>query len=99
MEAVHWRVMKDPIKVAPSQIEELQELMANRIDKKTCDPDHAGRRRNGKLQFNRPIQTTTRDHRVVFCECVDWPSKQTEDQRWCAKPDSVRGVTPYVPKN
>mmetsp|Transcript_31743 Transcript_31743/g.45125 ORF Transcript_31743/g.45125 Transcript_31743/m.45125 type:complete len:115 (+) Transcript_31743:107-451(+) len=98
--------MKDPIRVAPSQIELLERLTYNRIDPVTCQEDTAGRLRDVTnsnnssdsnstsvvVDVNRPIQTTTNKHRVVFCECVDWVSKRERDQEWCQRPMKERGV-------
>lgn len=96
-EVVHWRVMKDPIKVAPRQIELLEKLTKRRIDPVTCERDTAARKRmdgSGKVDNTRPIQLTTRKHKVVFCECVDWESKKAADQEWCRLPMEERGVQP-----
>lgn len=105
LEEVHWRVMKDPIRVAPSQIAWLERLTANRIDPTTCEPSTAGRRRdpsdenNITVDVNRPIQSTTNSHKLVFCECVDWPSRRKRDQEWCKLPISERGVFHYKKSN
>lgn len=101
LEGVHWRVMKDPIKVAPNQIKELERLIANRVDPTTCKRDTAGKPRgngSGAVDVVRPIQTTTKKHDVVFCECVDWKSKQQKDLHWCKLPMKERGVKKLVNK-
>ena len=41
-ETVHWRFMKDPIRVHPRQIAELHRLLARRRDPDTCRLDSAG---------------------------------------------------------
>jgi len=87
-EVVHWRVMKDPIKVHKRQIRELNRLLAWRRSPSganRCQPDTAGvLSRNGKrVALNREIQYYHTQHRKVFCECKDWPSKFEGDQEWC----------------
>ena len=89
----HFRVMKDPIVVPPTQIEELERLLIERIapkdsEFKACEPDHAGAPRKnspGKYDFVRPLQQNHKAHRMVFCECKDWKSVFEEDRRWCAR--------------
>ncbi len=85
---VHWRVMKDPIRVCYRQIEELQRLLAWRVAPKSssplsCKSDTAGRTTGNVVNFNRPLQNTTTMHGQEFCECVDWVSKFSADQNWC----------------
>eukprot|EP00529_Nitzschia_sp_RCC80_P003057 CAMPEP_0113452454 /NCGR_PEP_ID=MMETSP0014_2-20120614/6854_1 /TAXON_ID=2857 /ORGANISM="Nitzschia sp." /LENGTH=1126 /DNA_ID=CAMNT_0000343825 /DNA_START=1476 /DNA_END=4856 /DNA_ORIENTATION=- /assembly_acc=CAM_ASM_000159 len=83
----HWRVMKDPIRVATHQIKELERLLAWRLDGK-CNADTAGRPRQGNpdaVDVTRPLQKLERGHRMVFCECQDWPSKFPEERKWCRK--------------
>eukprot|EP00548_Thalassiothrix_antarctica_P003227 CAMPEP_0194129910 /NCGR_PEP_ID=MMETSP0152-20130528/1095_1 /TAXON_ID=1049557 /ORGANISM="Thalassiothrix antarctica, Strain L6-D1" /LENGTH=886 /DNA_ID=CAMNT_0038824291 /DNA_START=312 /DNA_END=2973 /DNA_ORIENTATION=- len=64
-ETVHYRVMKDPIRIHPIQLAELERLLAWRIAPKgskfnECKPDTAGRQRSGSnrnaVDLNRPIQ-------------------------------------------
>lgn len=98
-EVVHWRVMKEPIKVAPSQIDQLENLIKDRLDPVTCERDTAGRKRqdgSDKVDVNRPIQLTTHKHKLVFCECVDWESKKPGDLEWCKLPMEQRGVMPRI---
>lgn len=93
---VHWRVLKDPIKVAPRQLTALDRLIANRIDPDTCEPYTAGKKRtrNGwRVDVNRPIQTTTDAHRLVFCECRDWRSRAPNDVEYCNLSFEARGVS------
>jgi len=87
--------MKDPIRVAPSQIEALEDLLATRKDPTTCKLETAGKDiGDGRVDVTRPSQTNTRAHRLVFCECVDWPSKKVEDREWCNLSMEERGVLP-----
>jgi hypothetical protein len=83
--------MKDPIRVAPRQIKELNRLLANRLDSASCTLDTAGVDPDTRL---RPVTGDTVDvsrekqyihtqHRMVFCECKDWPSKFPSDKEWC----------------
>ena len=97
MEGVHWRVLKNAIRVAPRQLDALNSLLYNRIDPKTCAHKNAGRlsqlrKKSYKVSFNRPLQTTTRNHELVFCECVDWASKRRSDQAYCELTMKDRGV-------
>lgn len=92
MEVVHWRIMKDPIRVHPRQIVELNRLLAHRRAPKgqlnECKIDTAGILQgdnNEKVKLNRDIQYTHKGHRMVFCECQDWPSVFDGDQQWCKK--------------
>jgi len=83
----HWRVMKDPIRVAKHQITELERLLAWRINGK-CKADTAGKEREGNpdaVDVNRPLQELQKGHRMVFCECQDWPSKFPQERQWCQK--------------
>lgn len=83
----HWRVMKDPIRVAKHQITELERLLAWRINNK-CEPETAGKKRQDKddaVNVNRPVQELQKGHRMVFCECQDWPSKFPQERAWCDK--------------
>lgn len=96
IETVHWRVLKDPIRVAPRQINILDKLFARRLDPVTCQYyQTAGKpreKRPHRVDVNRPTQTTTRAHKVVFCECVDWPSRSEADLQWCGLSTEARGV-------
>jgi len=84
-ETAHWRVLKDPIRVAPHQMRELERLMAWRLGDE-CTVDTAGKPREGNpdaVDVNRPLQSYHKLHRKVFCECKDWPSKFPQDREWC----------------
>lgn len=92
---VHWRVMKDPIRVSPQQITQLENLFLRRLNPNTCLPDTAGKPRDngsGKLDFNRPLQTVRNQHKLVFCECVDWRSEVLNDKAYCNLTMEQRGV-------
>jgi hypothetical protein len=91
-ETVNYRVMKDPIRIHPDQLVELERLLAWRIAPKgsefnECERDTAGRERPGSngdaVDLNRPLQSYHNIHRKVFCECGDWLSKFQEDRDWC----------------
>jgi hypothetical protein len=84
-EFVHWRIMKDPIRVHPRQIVELNRLLAWRRNPTTCDVDTAGVRSpdGNSVKLDRDIQYNHKGHRDVFCECKDWPSKFDGDKEWC----------------
>jgi hypothetical protein len=83
-EIVHWRVMKDPIRVHSRQIAELTRLLASRIDPVSCNADTAGVvKKDGNFSVSREISYTHTQHRKVFCECKDWPSKFESDRNWC----------------
>jgi hypothetical protein len=67
LETVHWRVMRLPIKVAPSQIRALEDLLSQRIDPSTCEAFTAGRPRGGDstaVDVSRPLQSTRPIHWV-----------------------------------
>ena len=84
-DTAHWRVLKDPIRVPPHQIKELERLIAWRRNDK-CEKDTAGHPRPGNpdaVDVNRPVQSYHKLHRKVFCECKDWPSKFQGDRDWC----------------
>ncbi|KAG7372545.1 Eukaryotic-type carbonic anhydrase [Nitzschia inconspicua] len=96
----HWRVMKDPIRIHPRQLKELQRLMADRIAPKgsavnECQPDTAAKvtrdpsnpRKILEVDGARPIMYTSHPHFKTFCECKDWPSKWPEDRKWCEMND------------
>ncbi len=83
----HWRVLKDPIRVAKHQITEMERLLAWRINDQ-CKNDTAGKERGDNpdaVGVNRPLQELQRGHRMVFCECQDWPSKFPAERAWCEK--------------
>mmetsp|Transcript_3495 Transcript_3495/g.6582 ORF Transcript_3495/g.6582 Transcript_3495/m.6582 type:complete len:572 (+) Transcript_3495:230-1945(+) len=89
----HWRVMKDPIRIHPRQLQELQRLIADRISPKgslvsECQPDTAAKvQRDGnkviEVQAARPLMSWHNVHFKTFCECKDWDSKWPEDREWC----------------
>jgi hypothetical protein len=89
----HWRVMKDPIRIHPRQLRELQRLIADRISPKdslvsACQPDTAAKvQRDGNTVINvdtaRPLMSWEKVHFKTFCECKDWGSKWPEDRKWC----------------
>lgn len=84
-ETVHWRNMKDPVKVNKRQIDELNRLLAWRLDPDTCEKNTAGivSDDGNRVNLNRDLQYTHKQHRAVFCECKDWPSKFEGDRAWC----------------
>jgi Eukaryotic-type carbonic anhydrase len=84
-ETVHWRPMKDPIIVHKRQIDELNRLMAWRRDPTTCELNTAGivSADGNRIKANREVQYYHTLHRMVFCECKDWPSKFEGDKKWC----------------
>jgi Eukaryotic-type carbonic anhydrase len=101
-QAVHWRVMKDSIRVAPQQIQQLEQLIARRMNPSTCRLDTAGAIRAGYhgkslklVDVNRPLQITYPAHKAVFCECSNWESKIEKDRLWCKLPREERGVLPH----
>jgi hypothetical protein len=84
-DTVHWRILKDPIQIPPSQLKELERLIAWRLGD-NCESDVAGKPREGNpdaIDINRPVQSFHTLHRMVFCECQDWPSKFPLDRNWC----------------
>ena len=98
LEVVHWRVMKDSIRVPYKQIHQLESMIANRIDPVTCIPDTAGRPRvnnSTMVDVTRPVQTSTSAHKIVYCECLDWESKRPNDQAYCNLTMTERKVRPY----
>jgi hypothetical protein len=100
-EGVHWRVLKDPIKVAPSQLRSIERLMANRIDPVTCKSSTAGTRRfpnrdPRRLAYNRPLQTVTEEHKLMYCECIDFVSRAENDLAYCKLNMTQRGVFNYT---
>jgi hypothetical protein len=88
----HWRVLKDPIKVAPAQIRALELLLMRRVDRATCQRYTAGKVVANTIFVNRPIQTNSIRHQLVFCECEDWVSVSKQDQAYCSLPARERGV-------
>ena len=91
----HWRVMKDPIRIHPRQLEEIKRLIRERIAPSddpvmACQPDTAAKIDGDTVSTARPLQYEDVVHFTVFCECKDWPSKWPEDREWCKNED------PYV---
>lgn len=85
-ETVHWRIFKDPIRVHKRQIDELNRLLAWRVNKETCKVDTSGILSDdgNRIKANRAVQYLHEEkHDVVFCECRDWPSKFEGDNEWC----------------
>lgn len=100
-DTAHWRVFKDPIRVAPHQMRELERLIAWRRGD-DCQIDTAGTSTGDAnyVEVNRPLQSYHTLHRKVFCECQDWPSKFTADRLWCSnyqneEPEERLYNTPY----
>jgi Eukaryotic-type carbonic anhydrase len=96
-QSVHWRVMKNSIRVSPEQIRLLEDLIANRINPSTCSRETAAAPRSGtdRVNVNRPLQYLSSGHRAVFCECIDWESTMPADIAWCKLSMPERGVAPY----
>ncbi|GAX10104.1 hypothetical protein FisN_3Lh293 [Fistulifera solaris] len=84
-EVVHWRVMKDPIRVHKRQIDELNRLLAWRLNPDTCQSDTAGvvSDDGNTVDLSREVMYYHDQHRKVFCECPAWPSQFPGDQEWC----------------
>jgi hypothetical protein len=84
-EVVHWRNMKDPIRVHKRQIEELNRLLAWRNNPTTCARETSGivGPDGSHITGHREVQYMHDQHRFVFCECQDWPSKFKSDKEWC----------------
>lgn len=84
-DTAHWRVFKDPIRVASHQMRELERLIAWRLSDDKCEVDTAGKSDGNPnyVDVARPLQSFHRLHRMVFCECQDWPSKFPADRQWC----------------
>lgn len=96
----HWRVMKDPIRVHPRQIAELQRLIAERVApsdaRNGCSRDTGAKvESDGRVSVARPLQQTHRSHFKVFCECQDWDSKWQEDRAWCSRNGGNQGKRFY----
>jgi hypothetical protein len=92
---VHWRILKDAIRVSPKQINRLERLLARRLNPETCQRESAGKPRQGNDKLRdvaRPLQTKTNWHRLIFCECGDWESRRAADQDYCRLPAEQRGV-------
>jgi Eukaryotic-type carbonic anhydrase len=99
IETTHWRVLSNPIKVSPSQLRALHYLLKERIDPNTCEPDTAAFRQSpeaDQVKVNRPIQTPSEFHQLVYCECSDWKPKGEKDQAFCELPRRDRGVLIYA---
>jgi Eukaryotic-type carbonic anhydrase len=94
IEGTHWRVLKEPIPVAPSQLRALEQLLIQRVDPSTCQrPSTAGKVTGGnRIAVNRPLQTNSPAHRLVYCECADWTSKSAKDAAYCQLTPDRRGV-------
>jgi hypothetical protein len=77
--------MKDPIRVHARQIAELNRLLATRHDPVTCLEDTAGvvSPDGQTVNASRDVSYYHPQHRKVFCECKDWPSKFDSDRQWC----------------
>lgn len=100
-ENVHWRVLKDPIRVAPQQLLELERLIASRIDPVTCERYTAGaprfpNRNTWRVRVNRPLQTVSENHKLVYCECIDFLSRAENDVEYCKLNMTARGVQNYT---
>lgn len=85
----HWRVMKDPIRVHPQQIQEMERLIKSRIAPQEegrgfrCRPDTAGVvTADGHISVSRPLQNFSH-HVMTFCECKNWRSRWPDDREWC----------------
>lgn len=95
----HWRIMKDPIRIHPRQLQELKRLMGERISPKgslvnECKPDTAAKVKRDsetneiiEIEAARPLQEWNNVHFKTFCECKDWESKWPEDRQWCLTDD------------
>jgi len=88
----HYRVMKDPLRLHPRQVAEVERLLAERIapvgTRNVCNRDTAGVPMPGvkggpAVRVARPTQRYTFHAKMTFCECKDWPSKWPEDREWC----------------
>eukprot|EP00539_Tryblionella_compressa_P020123 CAMPEP_0178866638 /NCGR_PEP_ID=MMETSP0747-20121128/5052_1 /TAXON_ID=913974 /ORGANISM="Nitzschia punctata, Strain CCMP561" /LENGTH=570 /DNA_ID=CAMNT_0020533509 /DNA_START=1 /DNA_END=1713 /DNA_ORIENTATION=- len=93
----HWRVMKDPIRIHPRQLEELKRLLADRIAPRGSLVNECGNDTAAKVKRDptdpqtilavdtaRPLMYTSKHHFKTFCECKDWQSKWAEDREWCS---------------
>lgn len=91
----HWRVMKDPIRIHPRQLQELKRLIGERIAPKgslvnECKADTAAKvTRDSEtnevvdIAAARPLQEWNTAHFKTFCECKNWESRWPEDRQWC----------------
>lgn len=81
--------MKDPIRVHPRQIAEMERLLRERIapaddSTKACENDTAAKvDSDGHVSVARPVMQFHTIHYTVFCECENWESKWPEDREWC----------------
>lgn len=84
-EDVHWRVLMQPIVVHERQIKELNRLLAWRRNPRTCRVETAGvlSPDGDRVSLSREVNYYESPHRMVFCECKNWPSKFEADQEWC----------------
>lgn len=105
---VHWRVMRLPITISPAQFRRLDQIFTTRLNPTTCEPETAGRPRitvrpnegvsnssipTIKRDVTRPLQTITFDHKLVYCECANWPSIAPKDAMYCNQTMEERGVS------
>jgi Eukaryotic-type carbonic anhydrase len=83
-QTLHWRVMKDPIRVSRRQINEMHRLIKDRIAPKdspvkSCKPDTGAapdpEDPEHKIIAARPLQNNNVAHFAVFCDCQSWGSK------------------------
>jgi hypothetical protein len=89
--------MKDPIRIHPRQLRELQRLIADRIAPKgspvsECEEDTAAKVKRDddqviEVDTARPLMSWQKVHFKTFCECKDWDSKWPEDRKWCTIDD------------
>jgi hypothetical protein len=85
IEGVHWRVLSSPIQVSPRQLRALHYLLKHRIDPDTCSAYTAAQVQpsDGEVKANRPIQTTTKRHKLVYCDCSTWKPQGDKDRATC----------------
>jgi hypothetical protein len=87
--------LKDPIRIHPRQLKELQLWLKDRIAPvddpvAACLPDTAAKiNSDGTVDVARPLQCFHPVHYKGFCECKDWPSKWPEDRAWCDIDDVI----------
>jgi hypothetical protein len=96
---VHWRVLKNAIRVSPKQIKKLERLIARRLNPETCKKESAGKPREGhrkRKDVARPLQATSTKHKLVFCECETWTSHTPADIEYCQLPPEERGVQNFT---
>jgi hypothetical protein len=94
---VHWRVLKNAVRVAPIQIKKLERLLSRRVNPETCEHEVAGAPiyREGKAtrrDVARPLQASSSLHKLVYCECETWESKLPSDVEYCQLTPDERGV-------